>query len=147
MTKTLPNIRKFKTQTQLNQDTDTPSILIKWKMAALERTLPLERSSVRSAHELIKPYIHLTPVLTSTTLSNLASTPQAPEALTGTPYEGRTPAKPQIKFFFKCENFQRIGAFKARGAFHALLRLSEEERARGVVTTSSGGRRHIPPIY
>lgn len=120
--------------------------IIKWKMAALERTLPLERSSVRSAHKLIKPYIHLTPVLTSTTLSNLASTPQAPEALTGTPYEGRTPAKPQIKFFFKCENFQRIGAFKARGAFHALLRLSEEERARGVVTTSSGGTQRIPPM-
>ena len=51
-------------------------------MVALERTLPLERSSVRSAHKLISPYIHLTPVLTSTTLSNLAPTPQAPEALT-----------------------------------------------------------------
>lgn len=116
-------------------------------MAALERTLPLERSSVQSAHELIKPYVHLTPVVTSTTLSTLASTPQAPEALTGTPYEGRTPAKPRIKFFFKCENFQRIGAFKARGAFHALLRLSEEERARGVVTTSSGGNCRNPPKF
>lgn len=107
-------------------------------MADIEKTLPLERSSVQAAHELIKPHIHLTPVLTSTTLSTLASTPQTPEALTGTPYDGRIPAKPRMKFFFKCENYQRIGAFKARGAFHALMRLSEEERARGVVTTSSG---------
>jgi hypothetical protein len=43
-----------------------------------------------------------------------------------------------MNLFFKCENFQRVGAFKARGAFHAVLRLSDEERARGVVTTSSG---------
>lgn len=108
-------------------------------MADIKRTLPLERSSVQAAHELIKPHIHLTPVLTSTTLSTLASTPQALEALTGTPYAGRTPAHPRINFFFKCENYQRIGAFKVRGAFHALMRLSDEERARGVVTTSSGG--------
>lgn len=108
-------------------------------MADIEKTLPLERSSVQAAHELIKPHIHLTPVLTSATLSTLASTPQTPEALVGTPYEGRTPANPRVNFFFKCENYQRIGAFKARGAFHALMRLSDEERARGVVTTSSGG--------
>lgn len=107
-------------------------------MADLEKSLPLERSSVLAAHELIKPHIHLTPVLTSKTLSTLASTPQTPEALANTPYAGRTPTKPHIKFFFKCENFQRIGAFKIRGAFHALMRLTAEERARGVVTTSSG---------
>lgn len=131
----------------MNQDAEyLQSYITKWKMAALERTLPLERSSVQSAHELIKPYVHLTPVLTSTMLSTLASTPQAPEALIGTPYEGRIPAKPRIKFFFKCENLQRIGAFKVRGAFHALLRLSVEERARGVVTTSSGRNCRIPPM-
>lgn len=101
-------------------------------------TLPLERSSVLSAHELIKPHIHLTPVLTSTTLSDLASTPQSPEALIGTPFEGQNPAHPRIHFFFKCENYQRIGAFKSRGAFHALSRLSREELSRGVVTHSSG---------
>ncbi len=104
----------------------------------LENTLPLERSSVLSAHELIKSHIHLTPVLTSTTLSDLASTPQTPEALIGTPFEGQNPAHPRIHFFFKCENYQRIGAFKSRGAFHALSRLSNEDLSRGVVTHSSG---------
>ena len=101
-------------------------------------SLPLERSSVEAAHELIKQHIHRTPVLTSKTLSELASTPQTPEALVGTPFEGQAPARPRIKFFFKCENYQRIGAFKSRGAFHALARLSEEELSRGVVTHSSG---------
>lgn len=114
-------------------------------MADILKTLPLERASVRSAHELIKPHIHLTPVLTSTTLSALASAPQSANALIGTAYEGRIPAHPKINFFFKCENFQRVGAFKARGAFHALMRLSDEERSRGVVTTSSG--MIVIPIY
>lgn len=112
-------------------------------MAHLSKTLPLNRSSVQSAHERIKEHIKLTPVLTSTTLSNLASTPQTQEALNGTPFEGQTPSHPRIKFFFKCENYQRIGAFKVRGAFHALSRLSEDELARGVVTHSSGEA--IPP--
>lgn len=111
-------------------------------MADIRRTLPLQRSSVQDAHERIKEHIHRTPVLTSTTLSTLASTPQTPEALIGTPYEGQTPARPRINFFFKCENFQRIGAFKIRGAFHALSRLTDEELARGVVTHSSG----TPPL-
>lgn len=107
-------------------------------MADLSRTLPLKRSSVESAHERIKEHIQLTPVLTSTTLSSLASTPQTLETLVGTPFEGQRPAHPRINFFFKCENYQRIGAFKIRGAFHALSRLTEEELARGVVTYSSG---------
>lgn len=107
-------------------------------MADISKTLPLQRSSVQSAHQVIKPHIHLTPVLTSKTLSALASSPQSVKALVGTPFEGRAPAHPKISFFFKCENLQRAGAFKARGAFHALMRLSDEERSRGVVTTSSG---------
>ncbi|KAF2488528.1 tryptophan synthase beta subunit-like PLP-dependent enzyme [Lophium mytilinum] len=107
-------------------------------MGSLTTTPPLTRASVIEAHGLIKPHVHLTPVLTNTTLSTLASTPQTPEALKGTPYEGQTPAKPEIRLWFKCENFQRVGAFKARGAFHALARLSEEEKAKGVVTHSSG---------
>ncbi|KAF2194926.1 tryptophan synthase beta subunit-like PLP-dependent enzyme [Zopfia rhizophila CBS 207.26] len=112
-------------------------------MGSLERTLPLTRSSVLEAHNLIKPYIHLTPVLTNTTLSTLASTPQPPDALKGTQWEGQEPAKPKIRLFFKCENFQRIGAFKVRGAFHAVGRLVEElgleeVRRKGVVTHSSG---------
>ncbi|MCJ1386359.1 hypothetical protein MMC17_009485 [Xylographa soralifera] len=107
-------------------------------MADLSRCLPLERSSVEAAHELIKPYIHETPVLTCQTLNDLASTPQLPSALVGTPFEGQRPAAPKINFFFKCENYQRIGAFKIRGASHALERLSKDELRNGVVTHSSG---------
>ncbi|PSN60456.1 tryptophan synthase beta subunit-like PLP-dependent enzyme [Corynespora cassiicola Philippines] len=103
----------------------------------------LTRDSVLAAHELVKPHIHRTPVLTNTTLSNLASAPQAAEALRGTQWESQEPAKPKIRLFFKCENLQRIGAFKVRGAFHAVKRLIEQDglevvRKRGVVTHSSG---------
>lgn len=108
-------------------------------------SLPLSRASVISAHTLIKPYIHRTPVLTSTYISQLASTPRTAAELEGTPWAGQTPANPKIRFWFKCENFQKVGAFKARGAFHALLRLVESEgweegggREKGVVTHSSG---------
>lgn len=107
-------------------------------MADLSKTLPLNRDSVRSAYSRIEPHIHRTPVLTSRTLSDLASTPQTPEALIGTPFEGQTPARPKINLFFKCENYQRIGAFKIRGAFHALSRLSDDQVRNGVVTHSSG---------
>jgi threonine dehydratase len=104
---------------------------------------PLTRASVLAAHEIIKPHIHRTPILTNTTLSTLASTPQTPEALENTQWAGQTPAKPTVRLFFKAENFQRIGAFKVRGAFHAVGRLIEElgveeVRRRGVVTHSSG---------
>ncbi|ODM14769.1 hypothetical protein SI65_09763 [Aspergillus cristatus] len=100
-------------------------------------------SAIHAAHSLIHPYIHRTPLLTSRTLNTIASTPQSAESLVGTPFEGQTPAHPCLRFFFKCENYQRIGAFKARGAFHALLRLVEERgedevKRRGVITHSSG---------
>ena len=101
-------------------------------------TRPLTRENVCNAHERIKRYIHHTPVLTSETLSRMASTPQTPEALVGTEYEGRTPAKPRIRLWFKCENMQKIGAFKARGAFHALSRLMPGQLENGVITHSSG---------
>jgi threonine dehydratase len=108
-------------------------------------SLPLSRASVLSAHALITPFIHRTPVLTSTYISQLASTPRTAAELEGTPWAGQTPSNPKIRFWFKCENFQKVGAFKARGAFHALLRLVESEgweegggRERGVVTHSSG---------
>lgn len=97
---------------------------------------PLTRASVREAHELIKPFIHLTPVLQCETISSIASTPQDPSALTGTEYEGQEPARPKINLFFKCENYQRVGAFKARGAFHALSRLTDGELKDGVITHS-----------
>lgn len=112
-------------------------------MASTQIHPSLTRSNVEAAHALIKPHIHDTPVLTNTTLSNLASTPQAAEALEGTQWEGQEPVHPKINIFFKCENFQRIGAFKVRGAFHAVTRLIEKEgidevRKKGVVTHSSG---------
>jgi threonine dehydratase len=71
---------------------------------------------VQTAATRIAPYVHRTPVLTSHTLDEFA---------------GAT-------LFFKCENFQRIGAFKARGAHNAVLSLAPESLTHGVVTHSSG---------
>ncbi|CAD6450134.1 461f01e4-8c36-49df-ab66-9595600e8f04 [Sclerotinia trifoliorum] len=119
-------------------------------MADPNTRLPLSRQSVLEAHKLIKPHIHFTPVLTNRTIDEIASTPQTLEALKGTEWEGKEPAKPKIRLWFKCENLQRVGAFKVRGAFHALKRLEEAEggvdaghgeggwREKGVVTHSSG---------
>jgi threonine dehydratase len=72
--------------------------------------------SIREAYERIKPYIHRTPVLTSSSLNGIAG----------------------ADLFFKCENFQKIGAFKIRGGMNAVLALSESERQNGVATHSSG---------
>ncbi|KAL2211272.1 serine racemase [Sarocladium strictum] len=114
-------------------------------MADLSTCPPLTRDSVFAAQELIKDHVHRTPVLTKKTLNTLASTPRDPASLVGTEWEGRTPAKPVIRLYFKCENLQRIGAFKARGAFHAIERLKaqpgwfeNEGKTKGVVTQSSG---------
>ncbi len=76
----------------------------------------ITKQSIIDAHERILPYIHRTPVLTSAYL----------DELTG------------CKLFFKCENFQKIGAFKARGAMNAILTLTKEELSKGVATHSSG---------
>ena len=78
----------------------------------------LSIEEIRAAHARIEPYIHRTPVLTSETL----------DAAFG------------ARVFFKCENFQKSGAFKVRGAFNALLSLSMEEAERGIVTSSSGNQ-------
>ena len=112
-------------------------------MADPANSPPLTRSSIIDALKLIRNHVHTTPVLTNRTLTRLASTPQSPNALIGTSWEGQTPAAPKIRLWFKCENLQRIGAFKARGAFHSLKRLvqevgEEDVRACGVVTHSSG---------
>ncbi|KAK5658555.1 hypothetical protein OQA88_1948 [Cercophora sp. LCS_1] len=91
---------------------------------------PLTRSSVLAAGALVAPYIHRTPLLTNTTLNTLASAPRSPGS-----------AKPVLRLHFKCENLQRVGAFKPRGAFHALLRLRQTPSfvpSRGVATHSSG---------
>jgi threo-3-hydroxy-L-aspartate ammonia-lyase len=73
-------------------------------------------ADVQRAAQQIAGVAHRTPVLTSRTV----------DARTG------------AHVFFKCENFQRAGAFKFRGAYNALSRLSPDERRRGVVTFSSG---------
>lgn len=89
-------------------------------MADLSQCLPLTRDFVFKAHELIKPCVHHTPVMTSRTLSQMASTPQRCDSSL------RSPARPVFRLWFKCENLQRTGAFKARGAFHAIERLKQE---------------------
>jgi threonine dehydratase len=73
-------------------------------------------ADVRAAAERIRPYAHRTPVLTCASL----------DAMVG------------CRLFFKCENFQKVGAFKFRGACNAVFSLSEEEARRGVATHSSG---------
>ncbi|OJJ44428.1 hypothetical protein ASPZODRAFT_161014 [Penicilliopsis zonata CBS 506.65] len=103
--------------------------------------MDLSPASIQEAYTLITPHIHRTPLLTCSTLDTLASTPQSVADLANTPFAGLEPAHPRFRFFFKCENYQRIGAFKARGAFHALIRLlqgGEDVRTRGVITHSSG---------
>lgn len=104
-------------------------------------SLPLTPESIGLAHTLIKTYVHRTPLLTCQTLNNIASIPRHPGA-----------ASPKIDLYFKCENYQKIGAFKARGAFHAVIQLIEklgldEVRRKGVVTHSSGTVFPIFPVH
>lgn len=84
-------------------------------MASLAGQLPTY-ADVEAAARTLRDVAHVTPVLTSSTA----------DAAVG------------ARLFFKCENFQRMGAFKFRGAFTAISNLSDEERAAGVVTYSSG---------
>ena len=77
---------------------------------------PLTWSLIEEAQARIAPHVKITPVLTSTTL----------DALSG------------AQLFFKCETFQKCGAFKARGAANAVFALSTTEAVRGVATHSSG---------
>jgi len=73
-------------------------------------------SDIVAAHRRIKKYIHRTPVFTSSGINDIFST----------------------SLFFKCENFQKVGAFKFRGATNAVLSLPEEDARKGVGTHSSG---------
>jgi threonine dehydratase len=75
-----------------------------------------ELSDIQAAHSRIRPFVHYTPVMKSQQLNELFN----------------------CELFFKCENFQKVGAFKFRGATNAILSMSAEERLRGVVTHSSG---------
>lgn len=78
--------------------------------------MTLTLADIRAAHTRIKDRIHRTPILTSAALN----------------------AKAGAELFFKCENLQKVGAFKARGATNAVALLSDAEASRGVVTHSSG---------
>jgi len=74
------------------------------------------KSDIESARKKIKPYIHHTPILKSDSINQILNT----------------------QLFFKCENFQKAGAFKMRGATNAILSLSKDELQNGVATHSSG---------
>src|SRR5216110_3293353 len=76
----------------------------------------LNLDTIRAAHERIRPYIHRIPVLTNSWLNDAC----------------------RASLFFKCENFQKVGAFKARGATNAVFALDDETARRGVATHSSG---------
>jgi threonine dehydratase len=78
--------------------------------------MPLTLDDVRSAADQIKGVAHRTPVITSRTLDELVG----------------------AEVFLKCENLQRVGAFKFRGAYNAISRLSPAQLARGIVAYSSG---------
>ncbi|WP_373553772.1 threonine/serine dehydratase [Haliscomenobacter sp.] len=73
-------------------------------------------ADIQQSHALIQPYIHRTPVLTCQSINTISG----------------------AQLFFKCENFQKIGAFKMRGASNAALRLDETARQKGLATHSSG---------
>ena len=73
-------------------------------------------AAIRAAHARIAPHVHRTPVLTCRSLD----------------------AETSARLFFKCENFQKVGAFKARGATNAVFSLTDAEARPGVVTHSSG---------
>src|ERR1700746_3283933 len=78
--------------------------------------MTLDFGNIHAAHERIRPFIHRTPVLTSSRLDEAS----------------------RAQLFFKCENFQKIGAFKARGATNAVFSLDDATAMRGVATHSSG---------
>lgn len=77
---------------------------------------PIDWKTIVEAHERIRPRIHRTPVMTSRSFNEMAA----------------------AELFFKCENLQKTGSFKIRGATNAIFSLSDEEAAKGVVTHSSG---------
>jgi threonine dehydratase len=78
--------------------------------------MAISRQDIIDAHERIKPFIHRTPVLTSQSLDMMFG----------------------CSFYFKCENFQKIGAFKIRGGMNASLQLHESKLKKGLATHSSG---------
>ena len=87
-----------------------------WTSATTDPLLSVTYADIEAAAERLDGQAHRTPVMTSTTI----------DRQTGS------------RVFFKCENFQRVGAFKFRGAYNALVQLSAEQRRRGVLAFSSG---------
>jgi threonine dehydratase len=73
-------------------------------------------ADIKAAHERIQPFIHRTPLMKSEAINTIAG----------------------CEIYFKCENFQKVGAFKARGAANAVVKLSDAEKQNGVATHSSG---------
>jgi len=73
-------------------------------------------SDIQQAHQRIRTFIHRTPVMTSRQINSLLG----------------------AEIFFKCENFQKVGAFKFRGATNAVLQIEPQEKEKGVITHSSG---------
>jgi threonine dehydratase len=84
--------------------------------SAQNKVTPITWETIVEVHERIRPLVHRTPVLTSTSLNEMAG----------------------ASLFFKCENLQKTGSFKIRGASNAIFSLSAEEARHGVVTHSSG---------
>jgi len=76
----------------------------------------ITKATIEEAHKRIKPFIHRTSVLTNENIDDVAG----------------------CSIYFKCENFQKIGAFKARGAMNAALSLNPEQLKKGLATHSSG---------
>ncbi|MBK8501285.1 MAG: threonine/serine dehydratase [Saprospiraceae bacterium] len=74
------------------------------------------REDIAKTHRAIQPYIHRTPVLTNQTINQLT----------------------EATLYFKCENFQKVGAFKMRGASSAVVALDDDLKYRGIATHSSG---------
>ena len=85
----------------------------------------MSKNDLIDCHDRIKPFIHNTPVLTSKLINNLAG----------------------ADIYFKCENFQKMGAFKMRGAANAILKLSNEQKNNGVVTHSSGNHAQAVSLW
>ena len=90
-------------------------LLVLNKIIMNDTSLP-QLKDIREAYKRLRPYVHRTPVLTSSQLNSLYGS----------------------ELYFKCENFQKVGAFKYRGATNAIMQLPAKERSRAVITHSSG---------
>ena len=76
----------------------------------------MHKEAILASHQRIQPFIHRTPVLSSRGINEIVG----------------------AKLLFKCENFQKMGAFKMRGAINAIQNLTSKQKENGVVTHSSG---------